>query len=75
MGSSGGLDNTISLYLLLVGRTKRIVSVVPLGENSLSLESDTLKNSVSPDMYPLLPSRHSYPLSAALFIKMIKSDY
>lgn len=74
MGSSGGLDNTISLYLLLVGRTRSIVSVVPLGESSLSLESDTLKDSVSPDMYLILPSRHSHPRSAALFIKMIKSD-
>lgn len=63
MGNSSGLDNTIiSLYFLQVGRTSHIVSVVPLGENSLSLESDTLKDRVAPnmdlapDMYLVLPS-------------------
>lgn len=57
MGNSSGLDNTtISLYFLLVGRTRLIVSMIPLWENSLSLESDTLKDSVSPDTYLLLPS-------------------
>ena len=57
MGNSSGLDNTtISSYFLLVGRASHIVSVVPLGENSLSLESDTLKDTVAPDMYLVLPS-------------------
>ena len=57
MGNSSGLDNTtICLYFLLVGRTRRVVSVIPLQENSLSLESDTLKDSVSPDTYLLLLS-------------------
>lgn len=63
MGNSSGLDNTIiSLYFLQVGRTSHIVSVVPLGENSLSLESDTLKDRVAPNMY-LAPDMYLVLLS------------